>query len=215
MDTDGGNHWHRAAAAEFLKSEEVNAVDCRIQSVSPAGTSSHLLRPTPTPEKCVGGGSQGTTQADSMTNLSKGNEYCTPYAPQKQQPISISEKRKLGRMQNLRTPNVVDDMESKLDLNPSALSSRSRRVLGKYDQTGDPLTARQDDPKLLRKISKNCCHSKISNGPRQSLSTGGKADRFDQKRSRDMSHGKGEKDQGWTRKTHLQSKFVMADDSFE
>jgi hypothetical protein len=39
MDTDGGNHWHRAAAAEFLKSEEVNAVDCRIQSVSPAGTS--------------------------------------------------------------------------------------------------------------------------------------------------------------------------------
>jgi hypothetical protein len=31
---------------------------------------SHLLRPTPTPEKCVGGGSQGTTQADSMTNVS-------------------------------------------------------------------------------------------------------------------------------------------------
>ena len=39
MDTDGGNHWHRAAAAEFLRPEEVNAFDCRIQSVSPAGTS--------------------------------------------------------------------------------------------------------------------------------------------------------------------------------
>jgi len=75
---------------------------------------------------------------------------------------------------DLRTPNVDAIM---MDPNPSASSkhssscSRSRSVLGKYDQNGDPRTARQEVSKLFHRISKDCYHSEISTGPRKKLPT--------------------------------------------